>query len=53
MQKTNDSVVFESRDELCDVIRVLESWMDDHPEDEKKTNVRKLLKLLDAIEMSW
>ena len=53
MQKTNDSVVFESRDELCDVIRVLESWMDDHPGDEKKANAKKLLNLLDAIEMSW
>lgn len=53
MQKTNDSIIFEDRQELGDVIRILEEWMKEHPRDQKKETAQKLFNLVDVIEMSW
>lgn len=53
MKKTNDGIIFEDRQELGDVINILEEWMKDHPRDQKKATAQSLVKLVDAIEMSW
>lgn len=52
MNKTNDSVIFESREEIGAIIHALEQWQDDHPREDHK-DVRRLVGLLDAIEMCW
>ena len=53
MKKTNDSIIFEDRQELGDVIRILEEWMKDHPTDKKGEIAKKLMKFVDIIEMNW
>lgn len=53
MEKTNTSIVFESREEIGDVIRILESWMDANKNDEKIQTAKKMVRMLDAIEMNW
>lgn len=53
MKKTNDSIIFESREELGSVMRIVEEWMRVHPKDEKINTAYQFVKILDVIEMNW
>jgi hypothetical protein len=53
MDKTNDSIIFESRAEIGVTICALEDWMQDHPNDRNRETISRLVRLLDAMEMSW
>lgn len=53
MDKTNDSIIFESRAEIGAIIQALEAWEDDHPHDKDRTTVSRMIELLDVMGMSW
>lgn len=53
MEKTNDSIIFEYRTELCSIINALDRYLQDHPYGDEVDDVRRLLSLLDVMDMSW
>ena len=53
MDKTNDSIIFESRAEIGAVLHALETWEDDHPRDKDRETVSRMIELLDVMGMSW
>lgn len=48
-----DSIQFESRAEIGNVIRALEEWKDTHKDDPKLETVQELIDRLDVMSMSW
>ena len=52
MQKDMDTIIFESRTEIDDVIRALETFAKEHPAQETES-IKQLVDLLDAMYMSW
>lgn len=53
MKKTNDGIIFEDREELGSLIRIIDEWMRVHPKDEKIKTAYQVVKMLDVIEMNW
>lgn len=53
MKKTNDGIIFEDREELGSLIRIIDEWMRVHPKDEKIKTAYQVVKMLDVIEMDW
>lgn len=53
MKKNMDTIQFESRAEVGEVIRVLEKYMDAYPEKKDNQTVKELYNLLDVMEMEW
>lgn len=53
MKKNMDTIQFESRAEVGEVIRVLEKYVDAYPEDKDNQTVKELYNLLDVMEMEW
>lgn len=53
MNKTNDAIVFESRQEIGTTIHALEEWLAANPRSRDRETIKRLVKLLDAMEMSW
>lgn len=57
MTTTGDSVAFEYRQEIGAVLHALEDWQDSQAarkadQDDRET-IRRLISLLDAMEMAW
>ena len=50
MKKDMDKIVFESRNEIDEVVNALEKYVKEYGENE---TVKKLIDLLDAMYMSW
>lgn len=50
MKLTNDSIVFESRSEIGEVIEALETYQEEHG---KNDTVNELINKLDVMSMSW
>lgn len=53
MERNMDKIVFESRAEIGDVIRALETYMKEHPKERNFKTVERLYNLLDVMEMEW
>lgn len=53
MDKTLDSIVFDNRAEIGAVIHALEDWEESHPHSKDRETIIRMIRLLDAIEMSW
>lgn len=53
MKQDMDKIVFESRAEIGEVIRVLERYVDAYPKEKDNKVVKELYNLLDVMEMSW
>lgn len=53
MKDTNDSIIFEHREEVTDTIEILRQWMREHPTDRRCETARKMVALADTIEMCW
>ena len=53
MTKGNDYIKFESRKEIDDIANALEKFIKEHPGDDGKESIRRMIDLLDAIYMSW
>ena len=53
MKLNMDSIQFESRSEIGEIIRVLEEWQESHKKDSKSEIVKELIDKLDVMNMSW
>lgn len=53
MQKNMDTIQFESRAEVGELIRVLEKYVEAYPKEKDNQTVKELYNLLDVMEMEW
>lgn len=53
MKKNMDTIQFESRAEVGEIIRVLEEYIDAYPKEKDNQTVKELYHLLDVMEMEW
>ena len=53
MRKDMDKIVFESRSEVGEIIRVLEKYVDAYPQEKDNKTVKEMYNLLDVMEMEW
>ena len=53
MKQDMDKIVFESRAEIGELLRVLERYVDAYPKEKDNEVVKKLYNLLDVMEMCW
>lgn len=53
MKKSMDTIQFESRAEVGELIKVLEKYVDAYPKEQDNQTVKKLYNLLDVMEMEW
>ena len=48
-----DTIQFESRTEIGEIIQALEEWQDEHKGDRKADTVIELIDKLDVMSMCW
>jgi len=53
MKMNMDTIQFENRTEIGELIIALEEWQEDHKTDGKNRVVQELIDKLDAMCMSW
>lgn len=53
MKLEMDTIQFESRVEIGEIIRALEEWQDEHKDDRKADTVKELIGKLDVMSMCW
>ncbi len=53
MKLNMDSVQFESRYEIGEIIKALEEWQTAHKGDSKADTVQELIEKLDVMSMNW
>ena len=53
VKKNMDTIQFESRTEVGELIRVLEKYVDAYPKEKNNQTVKELYNLLDVMEMEW
>lgn len=53
MKKDMDTIQFESRAEVGEIIRVLEKYVDAYPKEKDNRVIKELYNLLDVMEMEW
>lgn len=53
MIASGDSVTFESRSEVGYVLSALEDWLESGEHGDKKEAVKRMVEVLDHIEMCW
>lgn len=53
MEGNYDSIQFETRAEIGEVIQALKEWKDVHKNDSKMETIQELIDRLDIISMSW
>ena len=53
MEGNYDSIQFETRAEIGEVIQALKEWKDVHKNDSKMETIQELIVRLDIISMSW
>lgn len=53
MKLEMDTIQFESRAEIGEIIRALEEWQDTHKGDRKEDTVKELIDKLDVMSMCW
>lgn len=53
MRKEMDTIQFESRAELGELLRMIEKYMEQNPKEKDNQTVRQLYNYLDVMEMEW
>lgn len=53
MKLKMDTIQFESRTEIGEIIQALEEWQDEHKGDRKADTVIELIDKLDVMSMCW
>lgn len=53
IRDTGDTIRFESRAELGEIIRMIEKYADAYPQDRNNETIKRLYNLLDVMEMEW
>ena len=53
MQRNMDTIQFESRREIGEIIRVIEKYVDAYPKEKDNKTLKELYNLLDVMEMGW
>lgn len=53
MTKNMDTIKFEYRSEVDSIECALAEWLEQHKDDSKAEDVRKMIDLLDVMYMSW
>lgn len=53
MKKNLDTIQFESRAEVGELMKVLEKYVDAYPKEKDNMTVKELYNLLDVMDMEW
>lgn len=53
MKKNLDTIQFESRAEVGELMKVLEKYVDAYPKEKDNKTVKELYNLLDVMDMEW
>lgn len=53
MKQINDKIQFESKWELRDLIKMIEKYIDAHPEAKENSTIMNFYKTLDLMMMIW
>lgn len=53
MKKCMDKIQFESRYEIDEVVKALDTFLKEHPNSEERETIKKLSNLLDVMYMEW
>ena len=53
MRKEMDTIQFESRAELSELLRMIEKYMEQNPKEKDNQTVMQLYNYLDVMEMEW
>lgn len=53
MKLDMDCIQFESRYEIGEIIHALEEWEKGHQKDNKTETVKRMIALLDVMNMTW
>lgn len=53
MQKNMDTIQFESRDELQELMNVIDKYVKQNPKEKDNKTLRRFFDLLDVMDMEW
>lgn len=53
MKKDMDTIQFESRAELGELIRAIEKYLEAYPKEKDNKTLKEFYNLLDVMEMEW
>lgn len=53
MKRNMDTIQFESRAEVGELIRVIEKYVDAYPKEKDNKTLKELYNQLDVMEMEW
>lgn len=53
MKKNMDKITFENRNEICNIITALDTFLEDHTGEETCRDVERLCGLLEVMAMEW
>lgn len=53
MKKNMDTIQFETRTEVEEVMKILEKYVDAYPREKDNETVKKLYNLFDVMDMEW
>lgn len=53
MKRSLDTIQFEYRKEINDLMKVIDRYVKDHPEEKKNETLHQFFNLLDVMDMEW
>lgn len=53
MEKDMDTITFESRSEIQELMKVIDRYVKQNPEEKENTILERFFDLLDIMEMEW
>lgn len=53
MQKDMDKIIFESRNEIRELMRVIDQYVTQNPKEKENKTLERFFDLLDIMELEW
>lgn len=53
MKRSLDTIKFENRYEVTDLMGIMEKYIEQNPEEKNNVTLERFLNLLDVIDMEW
>ncbi|WP_195267499.1 hypothetical protein [Eubacterium sp. 1001713B170207_170306_E7] len=53
MKKDMDKIIFESRREIEELMKVVDRYVNQNPEEKENKTLKRFFDLLDVIDMEW
>ena len=53
MKNNNDSIQFENRGEIAELLRVVETYIKQNPKEKENETLKRFYNLIDCMEMEW